>query len=132
MFLFLFIWHSLELQRRLIQTKVYRKIFYIVWKKTIHKLSRETIAKILFCRLCALGTVCFGFFYRYRLLKKIVFNKNLRLLWGYFHSSCSVLSGRKASNWMLIRKFHYKAIEYLLYLIKLIFFTHSIAIWASV
>ena len=132
MFLFLFIWHSLELQRRLIQTKVYRKIFYIVWKKRFTNFQEKQL-QIFFSADCVLWVqFALGFFYRYRLLKKIVFNKNLRLLWGYFHSSCSMLSGRKASNWMLIRKFHYKATEYLLYLIKLIFFTHSIAIWASV
>ena len=39
------VFSSLEMQRRLIQTKVYYKSFYSVWKETPHKLLKVATAK---------------------------------------------------------------------------------------
>ena len=54
---------SRGVQRRVIQTKVYHKFFYFVWKETTHKPSTHKsieTAKKLFSSVYLIGTTCFN------------------------------------------------------------------------
>ena len=50
---------SLTLQKRLVQTKLYYKLFYYVWKEMSHKPSKVAGAKNFFASVYVIGTACF-------------------------------------------------------------------------
>ena len=54
-----FVFLSLEMQKRLEQTKVYHALSYFVCKKTTHKLLKVAAAKTLFSSVFVIGTTCF-------------------------------------------------------------------------
>ena len=49
---------SVEMQR-LVQTKVYYKLCYCVWKETSHKLLKVAAAKMFFLSVFIIDTTCF-------------------------------------------------------------------------
>ena len=57
--LFLFGLFSLEMLRRLVQTKVYYKLRYSVWKETSHKPLKVAAAKKSFQSMYNIETTCF-------------------------------------------------------------------------
>ena len=54
-----FIFLSLEMQKRLEQTKVYHVLSYFVWKEMTHKPLKVVAAKPLFSSVFVIGTTCF-------------------------------------------------------------------------
>ena len=54
------IFSSLEMQERLIQTKVYYQLFYSVWKEKSHKSLKVAAAKKSFSSVYIIDTTCFG------------------------------------------------------------------------
>ena len=57
---FYLVFSSLEMQRRLIQTKVYYKLFYSVRKEKSHKLLKVATAKNSFSSVYVIDTYCFN------------------------------------------------------------------------
>ena len=53
------VFSSRKRQIRLIQIKVYYKLFYSVWKETSHKLLKVTTAKITFPNMYIIDRTCF-------------------------------------------------------------------------
>ena len=53
------VFSSQERQRRLIQTKVYYKLFYSVWKQTSHKPLKVAAAKKVFHKCVIIDKTCF-------------------------------------------------------------------------
>ena len=54
------VFSSLELERILIQTKVYFKFFYFVWKETAHEPSKVATGKNSFPTVYVNGTIFFN------------------------------------------------------------------------
>ena len=63
------VFFSLEMQRRLVQTKVYYKLSYSVWKETSHKRLTNFFFKSSSCKKGFLGYV----YHWYNLLRWILF-----------------------------------------------------------
>ena len=55
-----FVFSSLKMQWRLIQTKLFYTIFHSVWKETSHKPSKVAAAKNFFSSVYVIGTACFS------------------------------------------------------------------------
>ena len=50
---------SLQMQKRLMQTKVYYKLFYCVWKETSHEPLKVAVSKKSFPSAYIIDTTCF-------------------------------------------------------------------------
>ena len=92
---------SLEMQRRLIQTIVYCKFFYSVWKETANKLSEKATAKAPFSTVYIIDTTCFDeccLFHmitgRYYFLYKVIVTKRF----------CTVAMLLRSLRWVFWKK----------------------------
>ena len=64
-----FVFFSLEMQRRLLQTKVYYKLYCSVWKETSHKhLKVATATFVRVYIIDIIGTTCFGDCYLFHII----------------------------------------------------------------
>ena len=88
---------SLDVQRRLIQIKVYHKFFYSVWKEMTHKPSKakqmwKSFSPV-FMLLVQLASI--SYFYSMWRLEDIIFYKSLSLPWGSLQPPCSCVVWNK-------------------------------------
>ena len=114
---------SVEMQKRLQQTKVCYSFSYFVWKETTHKPLKVEAAKTLFSSVCVIGTTCFDecFFILCDNWKTSVFVKFYRcsetfeapcccFLWRWCFEWCPYfMRYLHNNNMMLIPKFQSKA-----------------------
>ena len=76
---------SIEMQRTLIQTKVYYKFFYFLRTETTQKILKEAAAKNVFIH-CAyyIDTVCFDEFFLFHVITRRHY-KSLSLVWHFLN-----------------------------------------------
>ena len=84
------VFSSLEVQRRLIHTKVYHKFFYSAWKEKTHKPSKAKQLRKTFSLVCILlvDFAWMNYFQSMWQLDGNVFYKSLSLRWGFFALKC--------------------------------------------
>ena len=88
--------NSLEMQRRLIQTKAYYKLFCSVWKETSRKPLKVAAAKKSFPSVCTIYTTCFDECFVFHVIcGRHYFYTNLSLPRGLVQPPCCCILWNK-------------------------------------
>ena len=90
------VFFSQEMQGRLVQTKVYCKTFYSVWKVTTRKTSNMAATRNVHSNLYVIDTTCFnGCFLIQVITGRLIFYKSLLLE----YSNCYAVASLKQACW---------------------------------
>ena len=91
------VFSSLEMQRRLIQTEEYYKLFYSVRKEASHKHLKVAAARKFLSSVYIIDTRCFDKCFLFHMITGIFFNTNFSLPRGFVHAM--LLSSLKQVFW---------------------------------
>ena len=84
------------MQKRLILTKVYYKLFYSVWKETSHKPLKVAAGNKSFPSVYTIDTTCFDECFLFHFITgNTIFYTNLSLPWGLMQAPCCCILWNK-------------------------------------